>query len=648
MTKLGKWIGVIFVGVMLCTGGRAAVEGRAQGDTADTFKMILRLWPAHHTDSVLRNEVIEALYRYPGVMNEVWLCMEFETLSLQKHRQSAEAMAQATQQFRKAGVEVSIQGISLGHGDNFESGAEGDYEDMTWGTIVGANGVRTLTSHCPRQPAFHRYLEQEYTLYAERCKPNFIWLDDDLRITYHTPARQLCFCDLCLSEFNRQQGSHWTRETLVEALERNEGEGEVRRQWIAFTQESLAEVARVIGRSIHKVSPSTGMGLQHANFHRELQEGHDWNPIFAAMREETGRAPASRPGNGFYDDHAPRGMIVKAYDMARQIRRLDPSIRQIASEVEGYRHCATGKSPYGLCVESQLYLAMGATQLSYAIICAASEPMSWYADNYFKPLAAWRPFYEEYVRFNRGTEPGGVDPYVSPDQVLRTPMEGEPFFNWSVTGSGAFVYDLAALGIPFTPDGHYASLRMMDAEAVEGLPRQEAVSMFASQPIMLDASAWAETQRRELDTLLQRIPTPDSLADVVCYRGVRGGRVAVVASYSAAISNAERMKLLYAMDWLCEGRLPVRSESAAQLTVVPRVDPQGALRSVTVLNSTISEQRQVRLRLRGCPAKGTRLIWKQAEHRDQPLKVRREGADLLVEIPVIGGWNIGWIAVESR
>ena len=32
---------------------------------------------------------------------------------------------------------------------------------------------------------------------------------------------------------------------------------------------------------------------------------------------------------------------------------------------------ATGKSPHGLCVESMFYLAMGATQLSYAIICAA-------------------------------------------------------------------------------------------------------------------------------------------------------------------------------------------------------------------------------------------------------------------------------------
>ena len=161
------------------------------------------------------------------------------------------------------------------------------------------------------------------------------------------------------------------------------------------------------------------MGLQHANFHRELMEGRDWNPTLDALEEETGLAPASRPGNGFYDDHAPRGMLLKGYDMARQIRRLKPSVREIAAEVEGYRHRATGKSPHGLCVESMFYLAMGATQLSYAIICAASEPMQWCGSNYFKSLSAWRPFYEQYVAFDRGTEPGGIDPYIGPDHALR-------------------------------------------------------------------------------------------------------------------------------------------------------------------------------------------------------------------------------------
>ena len=421
------------------------------------FKMIVRLWPDHHKDSALREELLQALKKYPDFCDEVWLCMEFETFSKEAHKESARAMAVAAERLRNAGIGVSIQGITLGHGDDFESGAARPHPELTCGYIVDARNVRTVTSSCPRQQAFHDYLGETYALYAGLCRPSCVWLDDDLRVTYHAPARQLCFCDTCLSLFNRQQGERWTRETLVEALDRNEGEGRLRRQWISFCQQSLAEVARTVARAVHEVSPGTRMGLQHANFHRELMEGRDWNPTLDALEEETGLAPASRPGNGFYDDHAPRGMLLKGYDMARQIRRLKPSVREIAAEVEGYRHRATGKSPHGLCVESMFYLAMGATQLSYAIICAASEPMQWYADNYFKSLSAWRPFYEQYVAFNRGTEPGGIDPYIGPDHALRDTEAGEPSLAWIATGAGDMIYDMATLGLPFCPDGNHSS-----------------------------------------------------------------------------------------------------------------------------------------------------------------------------------------------
>lgn len=153
-------------------------------------------------------------------------------------------MAVAAERLRNAGIGVSIQGITLGHGDDFESGAARPHPELTWGNIVDARNVRTVTSSCPRQQAFHDYLGETYALYAGLCRPSCIWLDDDLRVTYHAPARQLCFCDTCLNLFNRQHGEHWTRETLVEALDRNEGEGRLRRQWISFCQQSLAEVAR--------------------------------------------------------------------------------------------------------------------------------------------------------------------------------------------------------------------------------------------------------------------------------------------------------------------------------------------------------------------------------------------------------------------
>jgi hypothetical protein len=83
------------------------------------FGMILRLWPSHHNDEQLRDDLVEALKKYYGTFNEVWLCQEFETLSMDTHRESAAKMAVANQMLREAGVTTSAQGVCIGHGDNF-------------------------------------------------------------------------------------------------------------------------------------------------------------------------------------------------------------------------------------------------------------------------------------------------------------------------------------------------------------------------------------------------------------------------------------------------------------------------------------------------------------------------------------------------
>lgn len=308
--------------------------------------MIVRLWPDHHQGQRAQRRAASGAEEVSGLCDEVWLCMEFETFSKEAHKESARAMAVAAERLRNAGIGVSIQGITLGHGDDFESGAARPHPELTWGNIVDARNVRTVTSSCPRQQAFHDYLGETYALYAGLCRPSCVWLDDDLRVTYHAPARQLCFCDTCLSLFNRQHGEHWTRETLVEALDRNEGEGRLRRQWISFCQQSLAEVARTVARAVHEVSPGTRMGLQHANFHRELMEGRDWNPTLDALEEETGLAPGFPAGKRILrrsrpQRHAAQGIrhgppdppseAVRARNSRRGGRIQTPRDRQIPS-----------------------------------------------------------------------------------------------------------------------------------------------------------------------------------------------------------------------------------------------------------------------------------------------------------------------------
>ncbi len=622
-------------------GGCAKSVHPDPANDASDFGMILRLWPEHHNNEQLRDDLVAALKKYSGTFNEVWFCQEFETLSMETHRQSAERMSIANEMLRDIGISTSIQGICIGHGDDFESGAD-ELRPTKWTTIVDAFGRRTQMSHCPRQTEFLKYMSDMYATYAEVCQPRVSWIDDDLRITHHSPARMLCFCDTCIGEFNKQYGGEWTRESLVAAMDANADGGALRKQWIEFSQHSLALVAEAVAEGVHKVSPNSKVGIQQVNFHRELLEGRDWNKSYAAIERVTGKDATSRPGNGFYDDDNPFGMLDKAYDMARQIRRLSPSVKEIVAEVEGYRHYATGKSPHGLCVESMLYLAMGVTQLSYAIICSASEPMEWYADNYFAHLQRWRSMYEEYAAFNRGTEPGGANPYISPDHVTIN----APGMGWITTNAGDVATNLGRLGVPLCPDGNYPSVLLIDGPAASGIPDEEALRLLASGSVVFDHAAWNVAVASGWDKALKRIDVPEvTLEDAVCYEGAEGGRTVVIPGYSFSIPNAERVAITEAIDWASKNTMPVVMESMAQAVVVPRISADGSLRSVAVLNTTISEQPATTLRLRGCKD-ATRFVWHSVGERGKKLRYERDGDDVIVTIPPQQGWYMGWLAVE--
>ncbi len=608
------------------------------------FRMHLRLWPAHHNDCQLRDELMDALAKYEGLFDDAWFCMETATIMLDEHRASAKNMAVAASKLRAIGVDPSIQGISIGHSDSFELQSS-KFSPTEWGAAKGIFGNQCNGIHCPRQEGFLKYISEAYELYARECTPRVVWIDDDLRLTNHSPARAICYCDDCIAEFNSLQGSDWTRETLVAAMDYEHGDSSIRQQWIEFSQQSLAKVGAAIARGVHRGSPNSKVGLQHAGFHRELLEGYDWKPILDSLEVVTKQPATSRPGHGFYNDHAPRGMIEKGYDIARQVHRLNPNIQEIACEIEGYMHWATGKSPHGLCVESMLYLAAGSTQLSYAIICSAAEPMEWYADNYFKALARWRKMYEEYTAFNLGTRLGGVDPYISPDMVMRQ----SPDFGWITTaGAGDVATSIAPLGVPYAPESDAAVAYVVDAPSAWGIPAQEYEELLSAQGVVFDEASWEVVKSRQLDHLFTPVEIPGELGATTCYSGKNGGRAVVIPAFSQSISNAQRLEILRTIDWASNHRLPVIVESMAQAIVMPRVDADGTLRSIMLLNCSISEQMQpMRLRLRGCDLNGkSRLVWHSVGKRNKVLTAKREGTDVVVEVPPLAGWYTGWLSVK--
>ncbi|MBQ5875753.1 MAG: hypothetical protein IIW60_07770, partial [Alistipes sp.] len=72
----------LFLCLMLfVVGGCANSEYPDPANDASDFGMILRLWPEHHNNEQLCDDLVAALKKYSGTFNEVWFCQEFETLS---------------------------------------------------------------------------------------------------------------------------------------------------------------------------------------------------------------------------------------------------------------------------------------------------------------------------------------------------------------------------------------------------------------------------------------------------------------------------------------------------------------------------------------------------------------------------------------
>jgi hypothetical protein len=655
--------------------------------------MVIRLSSQHHTDKVLLQQTLEALTRYKPSCDEVWFRTEPGLPPLARQQASAKLLADAAAAMRAIGVAPGLQiSSTLGHSDLIAS----DFSGMAWGTLVGPDGRKTKYSSCPRQPEFLNYLHDMAAAFAA-CKPSSVWLDDDLRLSNHAPVSAGCYCDTCVAAFNQLSKGSYTRPSLLDALAKGDGAVALRRKWIAFGQESLAGVARAVAKGVHEVSPQTRMGFQHCG-PAALVNGPDWAPVFKALHEESGLPVGSRPGAGFYTDYAPRGMIAKAFDLARQMGRLPDCVDRIAPEIENFRHCATGKTAHGMAVESMLYLAMGGNGLTYEIVGCQHEPMSWYANTYLSELSVWRPFYEEYVRFNQGTKPGGIQPFFSRGHAFRTLSPGEDTQAWMRANPDKPVAGLASIGLPMCPDSEWPVCFMLDAEAVDGMTEVDLQRVLSSGAIMdggavarLQARGYGDSMRltaqaRALDVCevftddelnknmvghawklyfsdagvynlypsneaarvigrYQRVDGSAAEAASVLTETASGGRIAAFgfAGFTSEVSAARRRQLLLAADWVSQGRLPVFVETVSQVMVVPRVTMAGDLRSVVALNATIDTQQPVTLRLRGCREALEAMEWVTPKEKPVALAVRWEGKDALVTLPAIGPWQIGWL-----
>ena len=108
---------------------------------------------------------------------------------------------------------------------------------------------------------FLEYIENVVTI-TSQAKPDFILLDDDLRLDNHFPAWMTCMCPLHLELHRNLNGRSISREKLFTELKRDDKIGLIAR---GLWQQTELETFRILGnrirRAIDIVDPEMRCGI---------------------------------------------------------------------------------------------------------------------------------------------------------------------------------------------------------------------------------------------------------------------------------------------------------------------------------------------------------------------------------------------------
>ena len=218
-------------------------------------------------DEKLIDQFINAVKKYPGSCDNVWFSTLYGHPKIQTHIETAEKLKRSAKKLRDIGISVSMQiSNTMGHGQlkSLSDFSGVNYENSPITKMVGHDGAVAEFCYCWRNKHFIKYICDMASVYAERLKPDCVWVDDDFRPSNHKPVSFGCFCENCISKFNSEHGYSYNREGLVEDF--LHGDIKIREQYIAFIREGMANLMKEICLAVKRVSPNSVMFYQHGAY----------------------------------------------------------------------------------------------------------------------------------------------------------------------------------------------------------------------------------------------------------------------------------------------------------------------------------------------------------------------------------------------
>ena len=625
-----------------------------------TFRVSWRVGLGYSEYDEKFSELLGLIDEFRPLVDEIAL---FETVThhlyipLPDYADRAALLGRRLAQLREHGVPgVGINVLTtIGHKDE-----AWDYNvPLPFQGMVGHDGQVSRGCACPNTPELRAYIREKYRLTAQ-AGPDFIWVDDDIRIQSHSVTWP-CFCPTCLGLFARRTERQWTREGLVAALEAPAG-GALREAWIAHNGDTIASLLATVRAVIDEVDPAIETGLMTAGAHWSSYSGPDHPRWFAALR-----ASKSRPGGGFYRDDPRTPLLGKALDVGHQRAMLPETVTDCQYELENFPYQRLAKAAATVTNEFTMALAMGLN----GIACNWLGYHARESRHQLEAALSMLPVWDRLVQSTAGLPTVGLwGAWTWQSAARRQVHPGE---SWFTVPYDMTLDPLALIGLPASVDPAHASAVVLRGRVTELFAEGELRS-FLSGPVLMDSTAlevleqrglgdltgvairarhdnglverfgddplngefagevrdariefWGDArgQADELEPLEPSVRVLSRLEDyshrahgpcLTVYENSLGGRVAVLgyAPWMFLESVAKREQLLNLSDWLTGGKLPVRIGPAVPVAPVVRLDGTRTRGAIVLHNWGLDAVEGATLQIRA-PRTSARLLTPESE-----------------------------------
>lgn len=425
--------------------------------------------------------------RHKGVTDEItfFTAETHAPLPLDETKRRCDLLKKRMEVVRRCGYRTGINILStMGHlEENFDHSLQADYLRVT---DIDGNTCRTC--FCPSDLRFREeYVRPVYEMLVA-ANPDYIWIDDDVRLLFHPPVIYACFCDNCLANFSTRQGRPFTREVLKQAFGQDKRDAKlgIRKAWLQHLRDTMTGFFSFLENVVHGIAPQMPLGMMDGGAFYAGFDYANWTDALAGLDDVE---VMWRPGAATYTEEVPDAVVQKAHQLGREASFIPEKVRCIQAELESFPYQRLRKSEHFTKLEAACYIAAGCTGTAFNVLSMYDEPLDDY-DSLVGRLAKARPFLDLLASTLAKESPAGLHNGANMDLFVgRNVSRGEWFGGCKeVPGPVVFPEEMYKCGIPAAYRADRAAVMALSGESVWALNDDE-IRLALSRGVYMDADA---------------------------------------------------------------------------------------------------------------------------------------------------------------